>query len=156
MVKVKGYTKAVDMWSLGCVAVAMLMGSVPFDVRCSFDQPMSLRDAPQKALPEYSLIGLYNRPDWVRLNYKAKDFVKRLLTLDEMTRMTAREALNHKIFTNCHDEKSFDIAYNKAIRGWKPHQLFMDIVEEIPSNVDHEKPLQSVRQLVLQKNICCY
>ena len=153
LVKVKGYTKAVDMWSLGCVAVAMLMGSAPFDILHNLNEPRCLGDVPQKAIPGYNLTGLYNCPEWVRLNYKAKDFIKRLLVLDEMTRMTTREALNHEIFTNSHDEESFKIAYNKAVRGWKPHKPFMDIVEEISPTVDHERALKSVRQLALQENL---
>ena len=150
MVKLKGYTKAVDMWSLGCIAVAMLMGSTPFDILRNFNEARSIGDAPRKVLPEYSLIGLYNRSEWVQLNYKAKDFVKRLLILDEMTRMTAQEALNHEMFTNECDKESFDNAYKKAVQGWKPLKPPVDIVEEIFPRVESKKLLKDVRQLTSQ------
>lgn len=154
LVKAKGYTKAVDMWSVGCIAVAMLIGSAPFDILCSAKQPKSASDAPHSALPEYSLNGLYNNSDWISLNDKAKDFVKRLLVLDERTRLTAQEALNHEMFTNKYDKGSFDLTYQKAIRGWKPQKPPVDIVEKISPSVDPKKRLNNVRQLVPTKVFC--
>ncbi|KAL9119819.1 MAG: hypothetical protein Q9187_003626 [Circinaria calcarea] len=136
LVKVKGYTKAVDMWSLGCIAVAMLIGSAPFDILCNTKGPKSASDTLHSALPSYSLDGLYSSPDWISLNDKAKDFVKRLLVLDEQTRMTAQEALDHEMFTDKYDKRSFGLAYQKAIRGWKPQKPPVDIVEKIFPSIE--------------------
>ncbi|OAX83620.1 CAMK/CAMK1 protein kinase [Emergomyces africanus] len=109
----KGYTKAVDMWSLGCLTVVLLTGGSPFTDQETgkYSQDMAIN---------CDLSTLEHEEDWQRVGLSAKDFVRKLLVLDEDARMTAAQALLHKWFTNLTYKKEFDELYQRAAQQWKP------------------------------------
>lgn len=102
----KGYTKACDMWSVGVVATLLLTGERPFSWDDSKNLPL--------------IDGQYEqRPDWQGLRGHPKDFVNKLLVLNEAIRLTADQALHHEWFTNDSHRNAYRKVYEKAISGWQ-------------------------------------
>jgi len=79
------YGKAVDMWSFGVLVYIILCGYPPF------------YDADEKKLHAYITTAAYHfhEDHWNKVSDDAKSFIRRLLTLDPQTRMTAAEAMEH-------------------------------------------------------------
>jgi len=87
VIKGEGYGKQVDMWSVGVVTYILLCGFPPFsdplgDVSRIYAR---IRD------------GIFDFPSpyWDTVSEVAKDFVRRLLTVDPEQRITAQMALAH-------------------------------------------------------------
>lgn len=123
----QGYTKSVDMWSLGCVTVVILIGAPPFRKAESYS--FSESQARQGDLDI-----LRADPDWEKVGHRPKDFVYRLLVLDETQRMDAKTALQHAWFTNPTHKAEFDAVYRRAICDWKPRAVqepVVVLIEEI-------------------------
>ncbi|KAJ3367079.1 hypothetical protein GGF32_000141 [Allomyces javanicus] len=80
-----GHNTPADMWSLGCVTYVLLSGNMPFFAETT------------GGIFEKILKGEYEfDPEcWDEVSANAKDFVRKLLTLDPDERMTAEEALRH-------------------------------------------------------------
>ncbi|PGH18269.1 CAMK protein kinase [Helicocarpus griseus UAMH5409] len=108
----KGYTKAVDMWSLGCLTAVLLTGGSPFA------DPETGKYSEKMAL-NCDLSSLEKERDWKRVGKRAKDFVRKLLVLDEEKRMTAQEAICHEWFTNPIYKKEFARLYERATSDWR-------------------------------------
>ncbi|KAF7617181.1 hypothetical protein AFLA_005226 [Aspergillus flavus NRRL3357] len=108
----QGYTKAVDLWSLGCVAAVLLTGDIPFK--------NSLTAHPTDLSRERNLEKLEADMDWNRIGQRARDFVRKLLVFDETKRIDVKQALNHNWFTNPAHRVEFEALYRRAIRGWQP------------------------------------
>ena len=119
-VKAKGYTIAVDMWSTGCVTAALLTGYSPFSSSSLCESGSIAEEMFLQTAAECDLHRLDNDKEWQLVGDPPKDFVRGLLTLDEVERMTAAEALSHKWFSNPHHKETFDALYKKAIGVWKP------------------------------------
>lgn len=92
----QGYSKEVDLWSLGVITYILLCGYPPF-----FDQKNA-------ELFKKIMAGRYqfDHPWWDHISergrfwlMKAKDFVRRLLVVDIKKRFTAAEALQHPFIT---------------------------------------------------------
>lgn len=119
LTNIKGYTKAVDMWSLGCVAAVLLVGDTPFDNTCrSTSSDLMNVDHDMRALEICS---------------RARDFVLRLLVLDETRRMDVKQALRHDWFTNHAQAEWFTEMYNRSIQGWKPRSSSEPVMVELAS-----------------------
>ena len=130
----RGYTKAVDMWSLGGVAATILTGTSLFVDSKNEHFKINPDQAIANLAAECNLAHIDHSHDWQHVGERAKDFVRRLLVLDEMKRMTVTEALEHPWFTNgCH-KNEFEAVYLRAIRHWKPRPRKPDIIEAL--NVD--------------------
>ncbi|ODM15490.1 hypothetical protein SI65_09093 [Aspergillus cristatus] len=120
----KGYTKAVDLWSLGCVTAILLTGDSPFRDPGNLDNPAQ---PPQDGDFER----LEQDMEWHHVGTRARDFVRQLLVLDETKRMSVKHALRHSWFTNRAHKREFEALYRRSIRDWKPraHQgpLMVDL-----------------------------
>ncbi|KAL1860156.1 hypothetical protein Plec18167_004270 [Paecilomyces lecythidis] len=108
-----GYTKAVDLWSLGCITAVLLTGGSPF---IDPDTGLYSEELAQKC----NLERLEADEKWIRVGGRPKDFVHRLLVLDENSRMDVKQALRHCWFTNPAHKEEFDLLYKRAVKGWKP------------------------------------
>ncbi|KAL8933663.1 MAG: hypothetical protein Q9211_005652, partial [Gyalolechia sp. 1 TL-2023] len=83
MVEQPGYTSAVDMWSIGCVAAAMLIGRPAFTVNETSTGRHDSAAAVIAAAAKCDLRVLDDPDIWGDIGIPAKDFIKRLLVLDE-------------------------------------------------------------------------
>ena len=111
-VKEIGYTKAVDLWSLGCVTVVLLTGGYPFFEAGSGEYS-------ERLASDCNLDVLEKSQSWRDVGARPKAFVKGLLVLDERQRMTAKESLTHEWFTNDAHRTDFEELYRRAIRHWQ-------------------------------------
>ncbi|BGP00247.1 putative Calcium/calmodulin-dependent protein kinase II (putative) [Rhodotorula toruloides] len=80
----RGYGLKVDVWSLGIIAFCCLGGRFPYK-----------ETEPAKLADEARRTKLYFPRSWENVSETAKDFIRRLLTVDEDERPTAAEALEH-------------------------------------------------------------
>ncbi|KAI4278763.1 MAG: hypothetical protein L6R35_006076, partial [Caloplaca aegaea] len=130
LVQQPGYTSAVDMWSVGCVTAAMLIGRPAF----AMSQPsIGRQDSTAVVIAAAARCDLrvLDDPDvWGDIDEQAKDFIRRLLVLDERTRFTAQQALLHGWFAQRRDRAMTD-RYDGAIAGWKPHVTGWDFKEHL-------------------------
>ncbi|PLB34098.1 FHA domain-containing serine/threonine-protein kinase [Aspergillus candidus] len=126
----QGYTKAVDMWSLGAVTFTLLTGHPPFNA--------SLTDV-QLALSK----SIESDLTFSQTGNRARDFICRLLLFDETARMDVKQALSHCWFTNCSHLAAFKDVYQRSTKGWKPR------TRDGPLIVDLETPSPTLSDLLL-------
>ncbi|WFC93581.1 calcium/calmodulin-dependent protein kinase [Malassezia brasiliensis] len=81
-----GHGKPVDMWAIGVITYFLLCGYTPFDRDSSAEEMKAIVNADYKFEPE-----IY----WRDVSDEARDFIRRLLTIDQNQRMTATQALQH-------------------------------------------------------------
>ncbi|PLB53663.1 Pkinase-domain-containing protein [Aspergillus steynii IBT 23096] len=111
----QGYTKAVDLWSLGCVTFVLLTGDIPF--KDDFTGTSRLEVAQTTGLGQLEADFQRNHT-----GERAADFVRRLLVLNEMERMDVKQALGHDWFSNPAHKAEFDALYLRSIKNWKPRE----------------------------------
>lgn len=109
-----GYSKAVDMWSIGCLTATLLTNTRPFE---------------DDTDGRYSVNFMDTDHHWNAVGRKAKSFVKSCLMLDETLRVTAKQALLHPWFTNKHYSADLQAAYERAIQDWSPRQPDQNLIE---------------------------
>jgi len=73
-------------------------------------------------------------PGWQNVGRRPKDFIKRLVTLDEANRMTAKQALEHIWFTNKWYADKLEVIYDRAIRDWQPGRKVFALVKHLYTN----------------------
>ncbi|KAI9355097.1 kinase-like domain-containing protein [Zopfochytrium polystomum] len=135
MLSFKSYTKAIDMWSIGCIFAELLGGKPLFKGRDYVDQlnqilcvlgtpdDATLRRIGSERAQLYirSLKKTYKVP-WIQMFPKASptalDLLERLLTFDPAARITVDEALAHPYLEAYHDvedepvhDKLFDFGF---------------------------------------------
>ncbi|RMD43127.1 hypothetical protein DV735_g2056, partial [Chaetothyriales sp. CBS 134920] len=118
----KGYTSAVDMWSLGCVTVVLLTGG------SAFNDPETNTYSEQLA-KECNLEFLRQSSEWQTVRARPAAFVERLLVLEDEERMTAEEALEHEWFSNEIHRTNFQELYQRTIKHWKRRSRPTNILE---------------------------
>lgn len=106
-----GYTKSVDLWSLGCVTVVLLIGTPPFPFSASGDMDY---------IEPGDLNEVFMNTRWSEASTMAQNFVLSLLVLDERKRLTAKQALQHSWFMNEQYHSKLEQLYEEAISDWRP------------------------------------
>ena len=85
----QGYSKAIDIWSVGCIAGTLLVGEpMPFDETADDSQAWDL--------------DFVNSRVWQAVSRKARSFTQGCLVVDEARRFTSKQALSHDWFTDRH------------------------------------------------------
>lgn len=126
-----GYSKSVDMWSIGSIATALLTGDVIFTDRTHVDYEYKPQDVILGLSATCDLSVLDVHPVWLTVGHRPKDFIRNLLVLDESRRMSATQALAHPWFTNkCHAAE-FEALYDRATKDWRPRRKTFRVVEPI-------------------------
>lgn len=128
----KGYTEAIDMWSMGIITLCLLTG----DAFISFDElhVMSQADIALKLATAN-----YHYPQWRHLNCHGKDFIKRLLVLEPLKRMTAKEAVSHDWFQKpARIAMELDKLYERATAFWSRRTNTTGVVEDLPDIIRTE------------------
>ncbi|KAJ5665321.1 uncharacterized protein N7477_007769 [Penicillium maclennaniae] len=104
-----GYSKSIDLYSLGCVTATLLMGFLP--TRESH-RPFDHNGDEQKGLTkELSQNGIVGYP---------QQFIKELLVLDEQQRLNVKQALRHKWFEFLPGRDELERRYQVAVDQWAP------------------------------------
>lgn len=85
------YSTKCDMWAIGVITYILLSGNRPFST-LNFEQTLS---------GKYSLTGR----QWRNVSDEAKEFISRLLDLDDGERMSAADALQHPWLTQVLEEE---------------------------------------------------
>ncbi|KAI9692789.1 MAG: hypothetical protein M1820_009337 [Bogoriella megaspora] len=84
--KKSGHGKPVDVWAIGVITYFLLCGYTPFDRDSNLEEMQAILIADYSFTPmEY----------WRGVSLSAREFIKRCLTIDPHSRMTAHEALSH-------------------------------------------------------------
>ncbi len=139
-----GYTMAVDMWSIGCVTTALFAGKSYFINTQDSDYRRNSSAAIIKAAADCNLDRLDNSSAWLDVDQQAKGFVKELLVLDEKTRLTAQQALDHLWFTQGSRRLSLEKTYKQIIQGWKPWSPGWDFLTHLDSFIEARIPQTDV------------
>ncbi|EXJ83861.1 CAMK protein kinase [Capronia coronata CBS 617.96] len=117
-----GYTRAVDMWAVGCVAVILLTGGMAFT-----DPATGMYS--EKLARDCDLDFLRTSKDWQAVRQRPREFVERLLVIDEESRMTADEALQHPWFCNEAHKYDFEALYQRTIQHWHPRRPKSPVID---------------------------
>lgn len=128
-----GYTKSVDMWSLGCLTTALLNGKSIFvntqDSNYRRDSIAAVTTA--AAMCDLSLLD--HDLAWEDVEPHAKDFIKRLLELNEVSRMTAEQALGHAWFIEGGRKAVLQEQYHNTTKNWVRTTCPLDFIENLDS-----------------------
>ena len=136
-----GYSLSVDMWSIGSITAAILTGEQIFSCRQnnSFEEDARCVIVGLAAQCDLSVLDDEYHPLWGPVGPAPKDFIRRLLVLEEEDRMSAAEALNHFWFTHPMMAGEFEAQYERSIRDWRPRRKDDQLIEQIstfgPSSV---------------------
>ncbi|KAF2024920.1 kinase-like protein, partial [Setomelanomma holmii] len=133
----EGYSKSVDMWSIGTVTATVLTGDQLFTdrrhPRYHDDPRMVIMDL--AAACDLSIIDEEYHPRWSEVEAAAKDLIKSLLVLDEDERLTVTQALAHSWFSNETYAEDLEDVYDRSIADWQPRQMSSQLVERISKSL---------------------
>lgn len=110
--KARGYSLAIDMWSVGTVSTLLLVGFR------AFDNPNGRHDSTLAVKAELNRLEEDKR--WRSLGERPKNFVRQLLVLEEDERLTAEAALQHPWFSNDMHKTDFEELYKRTTKNWRP------------------------------------
>lgn len=126
----QGYSKAVDIWAVGCITAVLLTAELLFP-----EQGQQEDHEHVEPLLSYDLGKIEREPWWQSIGRKAKSFVRGCCVAGEIQRLTAKQALLHEWFTNKHYAQELEAAYQRAISDWMPRAETDDIVEAVDTGV---------------------
>lgn len=122
------YTSQVDLWSIGCTTVELLVGKPPFGVPEDFDGDMTPVFNKVKEFREFDEVAakLDTHVEWKSLGMDAKDFVERLLQRDPGLRMSAKQALNHPwILRHTHPQAGLGTEIVRSLKSYSIQSLLI-------------------------------
>lgn len=123
----KGYTKAADLWSLGCLTAVVLTGMPLFE------------NVPKGCGTKSHRMNAIKKLKWTmnrrQVGQRAQDFVFQLLQHDASERMDVKQALQHGWFTNPAHKLEFDKLYQRSIHDWKPRRATEPLIVGLSSYV---------------------
>lgn len=113
------------MWSVGCVAVIVMTNEsiLPDGKTCNSSGLATWQNAQHSEAPQGRA--------WSHIGHRAQNFIRGCLTMDENTRLTARQALQLSWFTHPHYCVEFDAAYERAVADWKPRSQGEQLIVEL-------------------------
>jgi serine/threonine protein kinase len=126
----RGYTNAVDWWSLGITMFKLLTGYKPFESKPTQLDEDSLFPAPRSEFPEYSM--LFQEIIFPRyVSAESQDFIRQLLDVSEIRRLGYghhgyQQVMKHPYF---HDI-SWDLLGTKRLEP--PHLPSQSSLSEMP------------------------
>ena len=126
----EGYSKAVDMWSIGVIAAMLLSGESIFANHIRRDRP-DFNSQVLHAAAKCDLSKLELASVWHSVGNRPKNLIKNLLVLDESARLTAKGALQHAWFTASRYCAELDQLYLEAVKGWRPRPKVFRLVEQL-------------------------
>ncbi|USW51669.1 Putative serine/threonine-protein kinase, active [Septoria linicola] len=130
-----GYSKAVDIWSVGCVACTLLGSDVLFPEVRNISAASITKDDYDARMYKF-----HNGREWLNVGRRAKAFIQGCLTFEEDSRLTAIEALASEWLTHPHYRAEMDAAYQRAIADWKPKVYEEDeLIEHMDTTLHVEK-----------------
>lgn len=153
--KDEGYSKAVDMWSIGCITAAVLTGEVIFsDCRHpEYDENPRQVIVGLAARCDLSIMDAEYHPAWSEVAAAPKDLIKSLLVLEEDGRLTATEALAHPWFSNeCYARDLHDL-YLRSIQDWRPRSVDSQLVERISRSLPDLSIVGLPGQVINRENV---
>ena len=143
LAKGRGYTIAADMWSLGAMTTALYLGRSFFVADPDDSDSAVLVNAAKCDLGE-----LDRSPFWQHVDYRSRDFIKKLLTLDKKSRLDVGQALEHQWFTDCGRRLILEAKYCQIIKGWMPRRVLIDFKEDLDASPNARRPLTDVRSML--------
>ncbi|TPX47512.1 hypothetical protein SeMB42_g02268 [Synchytrium endobioticum] len=165
MLSFKSYTKAIDMWSVGCIFAELLGGKPLFKGRDYVDQLnqiLNILGTPDDAtlkrigseraqLYIRSLPKMKKQP-WERLYPRASahalDLLEKLLTFDPAARITVEDALAHPYLEAYHDENdepSHDTTFDFSFES-------VEAIDEMKRMIAQEIMEYKAQKMALQGN----
>lgn len=88
VLKKEPYTFSCDVWSIGCIAYALMSGSLPFDHKDQKELMRMTLDDPLK----------FDLPIWNKATRECKNLLQEMLVKDLTRRITLDEAASHTFF----------------------------------------------------------
>ena len=83
---------------------------------------------------------------WQSVGKRPKEFIRKLLVLDETQRMTVKHALAHEWFTNRYHADELEALYQRSIEDWVPRRKVFRIVEPLDLSGDPAKSADSIHE----------
>ncbi|KAL2053209.1 hypothetical protein ABVK25_006534 [Lepraria finkii] len=96
---------ATDMWSFDAVTTAIYLGRSPFN---DYEDQAFTDDEILKNAVKCDLEFLDHSSFWHGIDHRSRDFIKKLLLLDETKRLNVGQALDHEWFTDSDQKKLLD------------------------------------------------
>lgn len=127
------------MWSLGALITALYLGRSFFVADPDISDNAVLVNAAKCDLSE-----LDHSPFWQSVDYRSRDLIKKLLTLDEKSRLNVGQALDHEWFTGCGRRQVLEEKYCQVIKGWLPRRPLLDFKEDLNELLNARGPMTDV------------
>ncbi len=131
------------MWSLGALTTALYLGRSFFVADPEISDNAVLVNAAKCDLGELS-----RSPFWQSVDYRSRDLIKKLLTLDEKSRLDVGQALEHEWFTECGRLLVLEGKYCQIIKGWMPRRSLLDFKEDLNESLNARRPTTDVRSVL--------
>ena len=144
------------MWSVGCVTAAILIGRSAFATSQTSEGRQDSAAAVIAAAAKHDLQVLDDIEIWGDIGIRPKDFIRRLLVLDEQARLTADQALMHDWFRQQDDGQAMLTRYNQAVDGWRRTWPGWDFKEELDAFIDRRIPSYDVSSTPRRPGRCSF